>query len=236
MPYTIGDARSQVLDHLDDVSGARYARVSNVIDYTKIDRALRASLEQCLSDYTAGGGDRFDEDVDVTTDTTGSISLVEYDPIAVRGVQVIPDTTGALFPIEPGALPEAGLPDNQSRNLRIRLVRSFRIKDKPDTSDLLVGLSDGKALSWSAFDEWVCARAALKMGVKDNEMRESLLAIGEDLRASVMAQKRIPQNLEWPQQQVRLLFRQLAMGLRWGWTPRTRTLRTFFVGYFAGAM
>lgn len=237
MAYTIDDARAQVLDHLDDVAGSRYARVAGVTDYTKVDRALRSALERCLDDYVAKGGDRFDEEVTVTTDaTTGKVSLVQYDPIHIRAVLIAPDTTGALFPVDTGNASERGLPDLTARTLQVRLVRSQKIKLKPDGSDFLVGAVNGNALSWSAFDEWVCARAALQMGIKDNEMRDALVATIGDLQTSVLGQRRIPSGQEWPSQPIRLIYTRIAMSLRWGWDARTRTMMMFFNGYFGGAM
>lgn len=224
MPLTIGDARSQILDHLDDELGRRYAPND---DFTKVDRALRSALNRCLDDYVAAGGDRFDENVDCTTSASdGSVNLADEKLLHIRGVLVNPTTDGTLYPIDSGDKLSRGLIDLTSRDLVLVAVRQFPIEEDPNGDDLLVGEVNGAARSWDSFDEWVCARAALQLGIKDDEMRRALLATIEDLRSSIVGQKKNPASRPWPERRTYSFL--LQNQLRWLWYQREQTLQLVF--------
>jgi hypothetical protein len=222
MAYDIGAARAQVLDHLDDESGARFARASGATSYVKLDRALRSAADRCLDDYVRSGGDRFDEKIEVTTSADdGTVALAAYEPLKVRGVLYAP--SGSTFTaIEPGDDLAGYTPDLAERELTLKVVRRFPIAASPDSSDLLLGTVDGAARSWDAFDEWVCCRAAIQLGIKDNEKREMLLATRDDLERSIKGGSRNPQAKPWG---VATRRHSAASSLSWLWTARTQTLQ-----------
>lgn len=234
-PFTIADARAQVLDHLDDVTGARYAPAGN---YDKVDRALRVGLELALSDYVQHGGDRFDEEITVTTDATGVGDLSSIHVVKVVGVQAVPDSTGALFPIDAGRSEERGLPDQESRTLNVRIARGFAIAASPNPTDYLCGTVDdtpsGQPRGSAAFDELVVLQAAMLLGSKDDELRQALQAMFNRVRDTVVGEKRIPGGNPWPMRQVRLMFSRLVADLRWTWVPRDQKILLFFTGYYGG--
>lgn len=221
MPLTIGEARNQVLEHLDDFKGRRYANDgADGFDYTRLDRALRSSIGRCLDDYVGAGGDRFDEDISVTTDTDGKVELGGYKIQCIRGVLSEP-SEGNLYPLEEGDKLVRGLPDRTARDLRLVIVRTHEIPSPADDDDLLVGTVAGAARSFDSFDEWVCARAAMQLGIKD---KEGLKRVGEhlaDLGISVLSQPRIPRSYPWPQPRNRISS---LRDLRWIWLAREQRL------------
>lgn len=222
MAYTIASARAQVLAHLDDESGARFARVAGATSYVKLDRALRSAVDRCLDDYVKAGGDRFNEHVSVTTDTDGAVALGAYEPLKIQGVLYAP-TGGFLSAIEPGDDVGGYRHDANARDLTLVIVRRFPIADTPNEDDLLLGASAGAARSWDAFDEWVCCRAAIQLGVKDDELRKSLVLTRDDLEKSVLGGSRNPVSLPWGRERARRAS--IAASMQWLWTSRTQTLQ-----------
>lgn len=228
MTLTVRAARETVLEHLDDESGDRFARAtgSNTESFTKIDRALRSSISRCVDDYIAHGGDRFDEVIDVSTDSTGTVSLAGYDNPSIRGVLIVPDSDGSMYPIEPGDKLARADMDSEARDLKVTIVRRFTLPDPLDEDDLLLGLTAGVARSWDAFDHWVCARAAIQLGIKDDELRRALTATTDDLKSSVLGTRRTPSYLPWPSPSMRRT--RFSRALRWTWLQREQTLALFY--------
>ncbi len=229
MPLTIGEARRLALEHLDDENGERYARKtgSNTTSWSKIDRALRSAQSRCIDDYVGRGGDRFDEQVDVTTSSDGTVNIDEYGNPFIRGVLIRPSDTGSFWPIEPGDKLQRIDPDNEERNLRVTIVRRFEIPDPADEDDLLMGTVQGAARSWDAFDNWVVARAALQLGIKDDEMRRALVATIADLQQSVFGHRRNPPATPWPQ--ATASWRVAWWGqLRWTYLEREQTIALYY--------
>lgn len=227
MAYTMEDARQVVLDNLDDETGARFARTTgtNTTDYTKIDRALRGALSSVLDEYK---GDRFDEQIEVSTSSTdGTASLAAYDVAKIKGARVLL-STNASYALPGGDIASGGLPDLTSRDLILTIVRLFPIPPAPDATDLLCGTVEGRARSWDAFDELVCARAADALGAKTDETRAAIQRSIERLERSVRGQQRNPASKPWPARETDPFY--LSGRLRWVWTPRTQTLQLLFTG------
>lgn len=226
MPLTIGEARSQLLDHLDDQLGRRYAPDG---DFTKVDRSLRSAQSRCIDDYTGAGGDRFDENIDVTTSAVdGKVNLASYEIGVIRGVLVNPNPgdTNGLYPISPGDKLQRGLIDRTERQLTLTIVRLFPIAPSPNEDDLLMGEVQGAARSWDAFDEWIVARAAAQISIKDDERRQSLAILIEDCKRSIFNQRRNPGALPWPMR--RTFTVPLERRLYWLWYEREQTLQLVF--------
>lgn len=227
MAYTMEDARQVVLDNLDDETGARFARTTgtNTTDYTRIDRALRGALSSMLDEYT---GDRFDEQIEVSTSATdGTVGLASYDIAKIKHARVALSTT-ATYALPGADVGSGGLPDRTARNLTLTIVRLFPIPPAPDATDLLCGVVEGRARSWDAFDELVCARAADALGAKTDETRAAIQRSIARLSASVTGQQRNPRSKPWPARETDPFY--LSGRLRWVWTPRTQTMQLLFTG------
>lgn|GEM_PF-2449397 len=224
MPYRISDAREQVLEHLDDESGARYARETgaNTESFRKVDRALRNALSSCVDDYVSAGGDRFNERIEVTTTATDGIADLSDEKVGhIRGVRI--NSGSSLYRIDGGDVLAGGLPDAVARDLTLTAVRRLELADVADPDDLLLGTTAGVARSWDAFDEWVCARASDALGAKDDETRKALLRTLERCERSVMQHKRTPSSRPWPARSPSDLF--MSGRLRWLWFPREQELQ-----------
>lgn len=189
---TLTQARTLVLEHCDDETGERYNQAG---DYAKLDIALASALSRCLADYVGASGDNFTEEASVTTSAAdGTVSLSSQTPIDVRGVLI---SLGSSFAkVRALRRLDREIPDQVARSLVVSFVREYPL---PTTAGHpLVGNGATAANSWPAFDHWVCARAALQLGIKDNELRAALAALEADCRESVKARVRLPRSADWP--------------------------------------
>lgn len=224
MPMTLSTARAEVLSRLDDVQGRRYAPGG---DYGRVDRALDICLSMVLDDYIAAGGERFDEDVDGTTDDSGELDLSAYDPAHIKGVLLTPEGDTAFHPVQAIDRKIRGLPASTTYDLRVVLVRRLRVPtDHPD--QYLTGGALQGARSWEAFDDLVIGHAARRLAIKDDEQRKSLLDDIARLESSVYGAARTPKALAWPDAiRARWAY---SRQLRWGYTANTRTVALYHAG------
>ncbi len=215
---TLAQARLFVREYLDDRSGRRWG------DST-VDLALRTALSACVDDYRAEGGDRFDEDADVSTDSTGAVSLASYDPLDVSAVLV--DVSGGFVPVRGGDRYALGQADATARDLRVVLVRHHDVPTDP--ADLLVGVTVGAARSWPAFDQWICARAALQLGATDDDRRQALRESLAECKRSALAHARAPRVMPWcDASAARSPYGSILGRLRWVYDAQTRSLSLYF--------
>jgi hypothetical protein len=220
------DAREQVLEHLDDESGARYARETgvNTESFRKVDRTLKTAISACVDEYVKAGGDRFNEIVEATTSASdGKASLAVEKLSHIRSVRV--DNGTSLYRVEEGDNAAGNTPYLAERDLQMTVVRFFEPPQVPDPNDLLMGTVAGAARSWDAFDAWVCARAAKMLGIKDLEpsRQKALLDLVAELERAVMGHKRTPASKPWPE---RRPADALVTGrARWLWFPREQELQ-----------
>lgn len=215
---TLAQARKLVREYLDDRGGVRW-------DASTVDLALRSALSACLDDYRAEGGDRFDEDVDVSTASDGTVSLASYDPLDVSAVLV--SVTGGFVALKGGDRLALGQADQTARDLRVVLTRRRDVPTDPD--DLLVGGEVGAARSWPAFDQWVCARAALQLGSTDDDRRQALRESLAECKRSSLAHARSPRVMSWDTTALRRFpFYSLVGRLRWTYDHHARTLALYY--------
>lgn len=184
---TLSIARDIVEDHLDDSDNDRWTT-------TQIDRALGQGLSQCIDEYLASGGDRFDELLDTTSTTSGVADLSTIDPLVIKGVTMLQGSR--YWPIKSFKLEDKNIIDDTARTLQIRYVRKFVLPTT--TSHDIVGNGATSANSWLAFDNWICAKAALFCSVKDAEPRPELRAIEQDLKKSIMQHTKVPKSVPFP--------------------------------------
>lgn len=222
MARTIGEAREDLLDLLDDEDNRRF-KGATAAPYSKIDRALRVSLDTCLDRYVKDGGDRFDEDLDVTSDA-GLVDLLTEDVRAIRSVLAIP-SSGTYVQIGEGDQLTRGVDDEEDRDLRLVIVRQHAIAENPDDGDLLVGTVGGVARSWDTFDSWVIAVAADRIGSKDNETRAAIQRELARCEAAVLGHRRALPVKPWGASSRAPAF---GLGrLRWFFQPRTQAMRLY---------
>lgn len=215
---TLSEARTFVREYLDDRRGARW---SDAV----VDLALRTAISASVDDYRAEGGDRFDEDVDVSTDEDGAVSLALYDPADVAAVLV--GVTSGYEPIRGGDRYALGRSDQTARALRVTLVRRYDVPTDPD--DYLVGVEMGAARSWPAFDQWVCARAAMQLGSTDDDRRQALRESLAECRRSALSHARTPRVMPWGSPRTRTPYLADLGRLRWIYDAHERVL-SLYVG------
>lgn len=192
MPNLIlSEARTLVLDHSDDVSGARYNADGT---FAKVDIALKSALSRCIADYVGEGGDNFNEETTVSTTSSGTADLSSLGLIDIRSVLV--SSSPSFGKVRPIRRQDRQYVDQVVRSIVVGYVREYALPG--NEAHPLVGVTTVAANSWPAFDNWICARAALQLGIKNNELRAALVALEADCRASALARVRIPRSAEWP--------------------------------------
>lgn len=210
---TLAEAIEGVGSYLDDGSNVRWSAAQKT-------SALIAAVSHCVENYAGRGGERFDEEIEVTVAGTAGVSLLDYDPLTIRAVLVSIESGGAwTSPVRPADNSLRGSPDTSTRDLLVRLVR--RPPAPEADTDLLVGLSPGVMRSWPDFDQWVCTVAALALRTKDNDMREALMETNARVQANVMNTVRLPNKLPWPRKRSSSDY---LWQLRWLWKPQTVNL------------
>lgn len=208
---TLAEARTQIAELLDDANNVRWSTAN-------IDEALDSAVDQCLLEYVAAGGDRFNEEVNASSSSSdGTLDLSSYNPLRIVGVKM---KIGTLYyPLAPIARDQIERLDaGEARNLYIDLVRTPVLPTT--TSHPLIGSGATSYGSDFTFDHWVCLRAARLLSAKDAEERPDLIRLEKEQRESVMKRPRVPQSR-------RFTKRKGWYGdfLRWSYEPRTQYLQ-----------
>lgn len=214
MGLTLTQARSVLGTHLDDpIDGTgRYSTA-------EADLALSMALSACLTDYVTAGHTRFDTEIDslASSASDGTVSLSAIDPMIIREVAI--ETGGGLFyPIYATKKGDKQRAETTAHDLRITYVPEYALPST--TSHPLVGSGATAANSWLAFDEWICARAALRLAVKDAEGRDELRRIEQDLRQSVLLRTDVPLSRRFPSPPTGY-----TAFIRWTWLPGTKQMQ-----------
>jgi len=184
---TLSAARSNVRRLLDDNGqNKRYTDAA-------IDEALQAAISSCVSDYATGGGDAFDVEVAVTTNSSG-LGTITGSVMLLRTVQV---TNGSsMYTLEPQQRSDRRQLDQTSRNLLVEVVREYQLPTT--TTHPLIGEGATTANTWMAFDQWVCSNAALLIGITDNDKRPGLEKLEARFRASALKRDNNPSSFPLP--------------------------------------
>lgn len=173
---TLAEARTAVADFLDDPNNRRWTT-------TQIDASLKVALSRCMSDYASAGGRLFDEEVSGTSSATdGTVDLTSYGPIVVREVSIL--SGNRYDPVEPSRKIDREILDAVARTVKVRITRDWQLPTT--TTHQLVGNGATAAKAWAAFDDWICATAALRCAVKDDDRRPGIADMEARLRASVL--------------------------------------------------
>ncbi len=206
---TLAEARTNVLQLLDD-DNTRWTS-------THIDFALGFALNACQNDYVRSGGTRLNEVLSLTT-TAGSLSMSSYNPLCITSVAYMQSTTFAL-PIRQCRPTDYGSDDTENRSLRVELTRTLALPTT--TTHPLIGIGSTEVNSVPMLAEWVCARAARKLKVKDDEVSQSLELLIADAMHAATGSPDIQQFREFSPQ----LACNVKTNLRWYYEPRTQYLK-----------
>jgi hypothetical protein len=209
MSKTLAQARTTVLDHLDDELGDRW-------NTSQVDTGLRFALNLCQNDYVSGGGERFSLLLNLNSTSSGALDLSAQNPVSIKQVSV---KSGERFwPIKPIDLADRNYNDNTVREIQVSYVPEFVLPT--NTAHPLVGSGATAYRSWEVFDDWVCVQAAMFCSVKDDELRQSLQALEATLRASVMMHERIPSASPFLRRKL-----WISEWLKWYWDPSQRAIQ-----------
>lgn len=207
MALTFGEAKTKVLRHLGDVNSKRWTTA-------EVESDVVAAIHDCVEQYVRNGGDRFNEEVTDSPDTTTfKIDLSAYDPIEIRSVSVlqsgaylrVPSVTKAERGTAPGGVSYEGF--------RTIIVKAPGTPASDAAELLTVGSS------WRSLEEWVCVRAAItlsaKYGVGRGDLREldAMWADSVLKKSSAVGSKRFPTKMSASQS-----------GLCFAWDPVAQTV------------
>lgn len=204
---TVKQCVSDVASYLDDTRHRRWTE-------DQVIRGLQGALSSCMEVYARCGGDRFDQEVEVTTDGASGVSLREQDPLSIKRVVYSFGDGQWSHPLHAADPGTRGVTDTSNRDLLIRYVP--RPLMPTAVTDILVGLIPGDQRPWPAFERWVCMRAARELGIKDKDDRAQLAVAEAKIEREVCATEPIPRMLPWPRN------REKRWGeLRWLWFAQT---------------
>lgn len=207
---TVAEAQTRVGDLLDDPNGVRWSAA-------KVLLALRPALSTCLMDYAGNGGNAFDEPFTGTTSATGTLTLT--DPVQhIRSVQVV--TGNRRIAIRSVSPQDIEMTDVAARALRIVGIREWVVPST--TTNRLVSDDTTTGPSWQAFDQWVCAQAALDLGITDNDKRPGLEKAWARYRDSAINRVATPRSRAAPLPRSDWSF---ADDLGWAWDATTQTIQ-----------
>ncbi len=187
---TLTGGRAQALDYVDDPNGRRF---NSAGDFAKVDRAVQAALSYCVDDAVNAGLDRFDEETTVTTSAAG-LATLSIIAARIRNVQI--DFGDSFRTVKKMTRSDRVLDDATVRSLVVAFVRDWRIPTT--TTHPLVGVTTTPGPSWPAFDDWVCAEAARRLGIIDNDKRAGLEALCASCRAVVLGRENDNDGRELP--------------------------------------
>lgn len=208
---TVAEATTQVADFLDDPNNVRWT-------LAKKTGALKAALSACIHDYTNAGGTAFDEVKTGTTSASGA--LVVSTPIVqhIKSVQVV--TGNRTVTIRSATTQDLEILDAAARSVQLIINREWQVPST--TTNMLVSNDAVTGPSWRAFDQWVCAQAALDLGITDNDKRPGLEIAWARYRDAVISRITTPRSRPAPLPRSDFNF---ADDLAWAWSPLTVTLQ-----------
>lgn len=192
MTLDLATARAIVLDHLDDTNDG--AGNGDRWSSTQVDRGLSFALSQCVDEYISSGGDRLDEILSTQSTAAGVVDMSTIDPLDIKGISLLAGTR--YWQIKGYRVEEKNIIDDTIRDVQIRYVRKFALPST--TTHKIVGNGATAGNSWDAFDNWICAKAALYCSIKDAESREEIKSLAEDMRFSVMSHTKVPTAVPFP--------------------------------------
>jgi hypothetical protein len=208
---TVAEAITRVGDLLDDPNNIRWPT-------TKVTGALKVALSVCVQEYGDAGGTAFDESITGTTSSAGALVVASPVISRIKSVQVV---TGNRRVVIRGCRPQdIEIYDAAARDLAIVIDRDWQVSST--TTNQLVGDDAATGPSWFAFDQWVCAQAALDLGISDNDKRPGLEASWARYREAVLSRVQTPRSRVAPLPRSDYTF---TDNLGWTWDQTTATVQ-----------
>jgi hypothetical protein len=185
---TVAEARELVSQNLDDQSQRRWPE-------SEINTALQYSLAACLSKYIEEGGNLFDQEASLSTNSAGLCDLTTLGNILRIGpVQYVTGSAPfSYWPVMPAKPRDREIDVPGVYNLRITYVKEYTLSANGNYP--LIGDGAVSAPSTHAFDAWVCAEAALLLGVKDNDQRPGLERLAAKLEGDAIRKLNNPRTM-----------------------------------------
>lgn len=185
---TVAEARVLVSQYLDDQNQRRWPE-------SEINTALQYSLAACLSEYVEEGGSLFDQEASLSTNSSGLCDLTSLGNLLRIGP--VQYATGAApfsyWPVLPAKVRDREIDVPGVYSLRITYVQEYTLSNNGNYP--LIGNGTVAAPSTHAFDAWVCAEAALLLGVKDNDQRPGLERLEAKLRDAALHKLNNPRTM-----------------------------------------
>lgn len=185
---TVAEARELVSQNLDDQSQRRWPE-------SEINTALQYSLAACLSKYIEEGGNLFDQEASLSTNSAGLCDLTTLGNILRIGpVQYVTGSAPfSYWPVMPAKPRDREIDVPGVYSLRITYVKEYTLSANGNYP--LIGDGAVSAPSTHAFDAWVCAEAALLLGVKDNDQRPGLERLAAKLEGDAIRKLNNPRTM-----------------------------------------
>jgi hypothetical protein len=185
---TVAEARELVSQNLDDQAQRRWPE-------SEINTALQYSLAACLSKYIEEGGSLFDVEATLSTNSAGFCDLTSLGNILRIGpVQYVTGSAPfSYWPVMPAKVRDREVDVPGIYSLRITYVKEFTLSNNGNYP--LIGDGAVSAPSTHAFDAWVCAEAALLLGVKDNDQRPGLERLAAKLEGDAIRKLNNPRTM-----------------------------------------
>ena len=208
---TVAEAITRVADLLDDPGNRRWSTA-------KVTGALKTALSVCVQEYGDVGGTAFDESITGTTTSTGALVIASPVISRIKSLQVV---TGNRRVVLMGCQPaDIEVFDQVARSLSLLIVRDWQVS--LTTTNQLVGDDSTTGPSWGAFDQWVCAQAALDLGISDNDKRPGLEAAWNRYRDAVITRVPTPRSRVAPLPRADYNF---TDNLGWAWDATSATVQ-----------
>ena len=185
---TVAEARVLVSQYLDDQNQRRWPE-------SEINTALQYALATCLSQYIEEGGSLFDVEVALSTNSSGLCDLTSLGNILRIGPVQYATGSAPLsyFPVLPAKVRDREVDVPGVYSLRITYVKEYTLS--PNGNYPLIGDGAVAAPSTHSFDAWVCAEAALLLGVKDNDQRPGLEMLAQKLERAAFHKLNNPRTM-----------------------------------------
>lgn len=185
---TVAEARELVSQYLDDKDQRRWPE-------SEINTALQYSLAACLSKYIEEGGNLFDQEASLSTNSNGLCDLSTLGNILRIGpVQYVTGSAPySYWPVQPAKPRDREIDVPGIYSLRITYVKEYTLSNNGNYP--LIGDGAVSAPSTHAFDAWVCSEAALLLGVKDNDQRPGLERLAMKLEGDATRKLNNPRTM-----------------------------------------
>lgn len=187
MARTLGELRQDVFYLLDDSGSA--SSDGDRWSLSEVDFALEVSLDECIRMYASAGGNRLDQQVEVST-TSGVLDLSSYKPVSIKSIDM--KHGSVYYPVTTARVSDAFHPVESTDELTCRVTFVPGVVNFPSASGDTVVYGAGEAATFPAFDRMIAVKAAQMLKVKEAEPN-SLLDIEEQrLWSSVLSAGQIP--------------------------------------------